>query len=112
MVSTPRDPWGGIPRNAPIRRHPAWPHAADITDPVMLKLQDFARTIEELINSGEVASSAALARRIHRDKSTITRIIRGQLIPTATIIAEIEQACGRTLWPDHDVQRFGGPPAG
>lgn len=112
MANAPRDPWGGIPRNAPIRSYPTWPHAANITDPVMLKLQDFARTIEELINSGEVASSAALARRIQRETSTITRIIRGQMIPSAALVAEIEQACGRTLWPNHDIQRFGGPPTG
>ncbi|MHA2787864.1 helix-turn-helix domain-containing protein [Corynebacterium sp. S7] len=76
-----------------------------------MKLQDFSRNLRDFVNNGErFPSIAALARASGLPTSTVSRIIRGELSPSAHTIARIEQACQVSLWPHHEIKRFGTRP--
>nr|WP_255465779.1 helix-turn-helix transcriptional regulator [Corynebacterium sp. LK22] len=73
----------------------------------MRKLQDFARNVQQLTVDGSYPSAKHLAEACGVPASTITRIIRGEMIPTGRVIANIEITTGKSLWPRHSSHRYG-----
>ena len=97
-----------LPAEAPVRRYANWPHAhIEAHDPVMRKLQDFSRNVQQLTLNGSYPSAKDLADACGIPTSTITRIIRGEMIPTGRVIANIEVTTGKALWPYHRSNRYG-----
>ena len=97
-----------LPAEAPVRRYDSWPHAnIGVQDPVMRKLQDFSRNVQQLTLNGSYPSAKHLADACGIPTSTITRIIRGEMIPTGRVIANIEITTGQSLWPRHSSYRYG-----
>lgn len=97
-----------LPAEAPVRRYDSWPHAnIGVQDPVMRKLQDFSRNVQQLTLDGSYPSAKDLAEACGIPTSTITRIIRGEMIPTGRVIANIEITTGQSLWPRHSSHRYG-----
>ena len=91
-----------------MRRYADWPNAhIEAPDPVMRKLQDFARNVQQLTLDGSYPSAKHLAEACGVPASTITRIIRGEMIPTGRVIANIEVTTGKSLWPRHSSHRYG-----
>ncbi|MER0105010.1 helix-turn-helix transcriptional regulator [Corynebacterium sp. KPL2895] len=97
-----------LPAEAPVRRYANWPHAhIEAHDPVMRKLQYFSRNVQQLTLNGSYPSAKHLADACGIPASTITRIIRGEMIPTGRVIANIEVTTGEALWPNHRSHRYG-----
>ena len=90
-----------------MTRYANWPNAhIEAHYPVMRKLQDFARNVQQLTLDGSYPSAKHLAEACV-PASTITRIIRGEMIPTGRVIANIEVTTGKSLWPRHSDHRYG-----
>ncbi|MGO1985261.1 helix-turn-helix domain-containing protein [Corynebacterium casei] len=97
-----------IPAEAPVSRYANWPNAhIEDHDPVMRKLQDFAHNVQQLTVDGSYPSAKHLAEACGVPASTITRIIRGEMIPTGRVISNVEVTTGKSLWPRHSDHRYG-----
>ncbi|WP_414123484.1 helix-turn-helix domain-containing protein [Corynebacterium nuruki] len=91
-------------RTSPRQRYHGWPNNR-VDDPIYERVRLFALALVEHIDA-EIAAGRVTSRRGFAEAggfahSTLTKLINGDAVPDGVMIAALEVACGKSLWPSH-----------
>ena len=90
---------------APARLYPNWPLDEGVPSGPDRKVQYFVAALRGAIGpDGAFPHQRALAAGAGYNEATVSRVLRGDIQPTARFIAAVEAAVGKSLWPRHDAQ--------
>ena len=90
---------------APARLYPNWPFDEGVPNGPDRKVQDFVAALRGVIGPDKAfPHQRALAAAAGYNEANVSRVLRGDIQPTARFIAAVEDAVGKGLWPRHDAQ--------